>query len=116
MDAEDMAMGITHSIRTLHKPSLRAMLAAAYHGDPDDQLIAAVNEDNYSTLFSLIPMALAVLRVAAQVEPDPALAMQWYRKTHIAELGHLTASELVAMGRSEAVIDFLQGIRDGQRD
>lgn len=109
-------MGAIHSIRPPMKPSLRAMLAAAYHVDPADRLIAPVDEDSYSTMFSLIPVALAVLRVAAQIEPNPSRAIHWYRNTRIAELGHLAAVELVALGRAEAVIQFLQSIRDGQRD
>jgi hypothetical protein len=109
-------MTTLHSIKPAARQSLRAMLAAAYRADPCDQLIAPVGNDNYSTVFSLIPVALAVLRVAAQIEPDPAEVMQWYRSTRIGELGHLTATELVALGRAEAVIHFLQSIRAGQRD
>lgn len=109
-------MRASHSIKPAARPSLRAMLAAAYLADSSDPLIAPVDEDNYSTLFSLIPVALAVLRVAAQIEPDPSSAMHWYRRTRIAELGHLTAAELVELGRADVVIDFLLAIRDGRRD
>lgn len=109
-------MGATPSINWPAKPTLQAMLVAAYHVDPSDQLIAPVNEESYSTVFSLIPAALAVLRVAAEIEPDPVNVMRWYRQTRIAELGYLTAAELVSLGRTEAVIDFLSSIRDGQRD
>lgn len=109
-------MGAIHSIKPPPRPSLRSMLVAAYHADPADRLIAPVDKDSYSTMFSLIPVALAVLRVAAQIEPDPARAMHWYRHTRIAELGHMVAAELVALGRAEAVIQFLQSIRDGRRD
>lgn len=41
--------------------------------------------------------------------------MDWYRHTRIAELGHLIAEQLVAMGRAPVVIAFLQAIRDGAR-
>lgn len=98
------------------KPSLRTMLVAAYRVEPFDHLIAPVGEDRYSTIFSLIPAALAVLRVAAEIESDPADVLRWYRQTHIAELGHLTAAELVSLGRSSTVIDFLRSVRDGTRD
>lgn len=109
-------MTVMHSMKPAMRLSLRSMLAAAYLADPADQLIAPISEDRYSTLFSLIPVALAVLRVAVEVEPDPAEVMYWYRNTRIGELGHLTAAELVALGRAEAVIDFLRAARDGQRD
>jgi hypothetical protein len=66
-------------------------------------------------VFSLIPAALAVLRVAAEIEPDPADVMPWYRQTRIAELGYHTAAELVSLGRTETVIAFHSSIRDGQR-
>lgn len=109
-------MGALPSINHRARRSLRALLVAAYHVDPSDRLIAPVNEESYSTVFSLIPAALAVLRVAAEIEPDPADVMRWYRQTRIAELGYLTAAELVSLGRTQAVIDFLSAVRDGQRD
>ncbi|KRE86032.1 hypothetical protein ASG75_10895 [Rhodanobacter sp. Soil772] len=105
-------MTAMHSIKPIARPSLRSMLAAAYLADPSDRLIAPVGADTYSTLFSLIPVALAVLREAVEIEPDPAEVMHWYRATRIAELGHLTAAELVALGRAEAVIAFLRSIRN----
>jgi hypothetical protein len=113
---EDDVMGAIPSTTRSAKPSLQAMLVAAYHVDPSDQLIAPVGAESYSTVFSLIPAALAVLRVAAEIEPDPADVMRWYRQTRIAELGYLTAVELVSLGRTQAVIDFLSSVRDGQRD
>ena len=108
-------MGAIPSIQRSAKRSLQAMLVAAYHVDPSGQLIAPVSAESYSTVFSLIPAALAVLRLAAEIEPDPADVMHWYRQTRIAELGYLTAAELVSLGRTETVIDFLSSIRDGQR-
>jgi hypothetical protein len=95
--------------------SLRTLLCAAYMADPRDRLISPIGERDYSTLFGRIPVALAVLRVAAQVEADPAAVLRWYRHIRIAELGHLTAEELVALGRAEAVVEFLCSIRDGLR-
>jgi hypothetical protein len=41
--------------------------------------------------------------------------MTWYTRVKIRELGNLTAEALVAMGRTEAVVDFLREIRDGKR-
>ncbi len=96
--------------------SQRAMLCAAYLADPRDRLISPIGERDYSTLFGRIPVALAVLRVAAQIEPDPAAVMSWYRRTRIAELGHLTAEQLVSLGRVETVIEFLRSAHDGERD
>ena len=114
------SMTAMHSIkpvtRLVTKPSLRSLLAAAFLTEPGDRVIAPVGENSYSTLFSLISPALAVLRVAAEIESEPDEVLNWYRTTRIDELGHLTAAELVAMGRSETVIGFLSSIRDGQRD
>lgn len=96
--------------------SLRSLLSAAYAADPQDCLIAPVGEHGYSTIFSLIPAALAVLRVAAEIEPAPVEVLDWYRRARIAELGNLTAEQLVSLGRAEAVIVFLRSIQAGERD
>jgi hypothetical protein len=101
------------SMLPLAKPSLRSLVLAAYTADPLDPLISPVDERSYSTLFGLIPVALAVLRVAAEIEPNPAVVMDWYRWTPIRELGNLSAEQLVALGRAEMVIAFLRSIRDG---
>lgn len=100
------------STRRRAVPSLGSLVAEAYGADPADRLISPVGEGLYSTLFGLIPAALAVLRMAAAMEPDPSALMAWYRHTPIAELGYLTAEQLVALGRAEAVIAWLQA-RDG---
>lgn len=55
-----------------------------------------------------IPAALAVLRMAAALEPDPIAAMAWYRSVPIAVLDGLTAAELVRQGRAHAVLSFLR--------
>jgi len=95
---------------------LQSLVHAAYHADAADPLISPMGDDSYSTLFGLIPVTLAVLRVAAEIEPDPVEVMEWYRSTPILELGGLSAEQLVALGRVEAVIGFLRAIgrdRDG---
>jgi hypothetical protein len=51
--------------------------------------------------------ALAVLRMAAALEPDPIQAMAWYRGVPIAVLDGLTAAQLVRQGRVHAVLGFL---------
>jgi len=106
----------TPSILPLSKPSLWSLTLAACAADPSDPLISPVGEHNYSTLTGLVPVALAVLRVAAEVEPCPKAVMQWYRHTPIRELGNLPAERLVALGRAEMVIAFLHSIRDGARN
>jgi hypothetical protein len=108
-------MHARRAIRPTTDTSLRKLLCAAYLADPRDELISPIGERDYSTLFGRIPAALAVLRVAAQIEADPIVVMRWYRHTHIAELGCLTAEQLVALGRAEVVIAFLRSVRDGQR-
>jgi len=97
-------------------PSLRSLVDAAYLADPADRLIAPVGDSNYSTIFNLIPTTLAVLREAAGIEPDPRAMKHWYRHVPIAELGYLTAEQLVALGRTAAVISFLRSVRSGARD
>ncbi len=104
------------SILPRSEPSLWSLTLAACSADPSDPLISAVSEQSYSTLFGLVPVALAVLRVAAEVEPCPEAVMQWYRHTPIWELGNLPAERLVALGRAEMVIAFLRSIRDGARN
>jgi hypothetical protein len=96
--------------------SLRSLAATAYLADPSDRLISPVGERSYSTVFGLIPATLAVLRMAAMIEPDPPTMLAWYREIPIAELGSLTAEQLVMLGRAEAVVAFLQSVRDGARD
>ena len=59
--------------------------------------------------------ALAVLEAAAELEPELAEAVAWYLLVPIAELGQLTASELVAQGREAAVLAFLRAVIDGRR-
>jgi hypothetical protein len=113
-------MNPLHPPRCKQESSLRAMLAAAYAGDRADRPgspmgARSVGDTNGSTLFGVVPIALVVLRVAAQIERDPARLMTWYRKTPIAALGHLTAERLVALGQKERVIDFLQSILAGER-
>lgn len=105
----------TPTILPLSKPSLWTLTLAACAADPLDPLISPVGEYSYSTLFGLIPVALAVLRVAAEVEPCPKAVVRWYRHTPIRELGNLSAEQLVALGRAEMVIAFLRSIRDGMR-
>jgi hypothetical protein len=105
-------MPALHAHKSDAHPSLRAMLADAYRADPLDELICAVSDTNYSTRFHLIPAAMAVLRVAAEIEPEPAEVLYWYRSTGIEQFGQLTPEKLVAMGRAEEVVSFLRAIRD----
>jgi hypothetical protein len=99
---------------SVNPAKLRSLLHAAYHANAADPLISPMGNGSYSTLFGLIPTALAVLRVAAEIEPDPAEVMEWYRSTPIRELGGLSAEQLVALGRVEAVIGFLRAIGTDQ--
>lgn len=55
----------------------------------------------------LMSAALAVLQMAAALEPDPVVAMTWYRSVPIAVLDGLTAATLVRQGRAPAVLAFL---------
>lgn len=60
--------------------------------------------------------ALTVLAAATELEPDLAEAVAWYLLAPIAELDYLTAGELVARGRAQAVLGFLRAVIDGKRD
>jgi ketosteroid isomerase-like protein len=62
-----------------------------------------------------IPTMLVVLQMAMQVEADPVEVASWYRDTGIAELGDLTAAQLVSLGKTGDVILFLHAIRHGER-
>lgn len=104
-----------HSYRRPTVPSLCSLVDAAYLRYAADRLIAPVGDNHYSTLFGLIPADLAVLREAADIEPEPSALKEWYRKVPIAELGHLTAEQLVMLGRTAAVISFIRSVRDGAR-
>ncbi|WP_109124516.1 hypothetical protein [Dyella sp. C11] len=59
---------------------------------------------------------LAVLESARKIESSFYDSLAWYREVPIAELGGLTARELVAQGRAEHVIGFLRAIQRGDRD
>lgn len=92
------------------------MLWAAYRADPHDCLIGPVGKHAYSTLFALFPLPLALLRVAAEIEKEPAAVIEGYRHERIRELGDLAAEQLVALGRVEAVKEFLYEVRDERRN
>jgi hypothetical protein len=96
--------------------SLTSLLGRAYGTDPCDVLISQVSEFEYSTLFGTIPIELAVLRLAARIEPVSQRLLDWYRHSPIAELGHLSADALVRMHRGAWVIDFLESILSGVRE
>lgn len=108
-------MPLSHPCPVVPRPSLRTLLFEAYSNDPGDEPISPLGEHGYATLSRVIPSALAVLRVAAHIEPVPERVLDWYRHTRISELGFFTAEQLVGMGRAPVVIDFLQSIRRGQR-
>jgi hypothetical protein len=112
---EVVRMAVTYPSRPVSPRVLRALLRDTRVDDPRDEPIAPLGEHGYSTMVRIIPAALAVLRVAAQIEPEPESVMDWYCRTRIAELGHLTAEQLVAMGRAPVVIAFLQSVRAGAR-
>lgn len=109
-------MAILQTMRRHSAPSLPNMIVRAYSHDPRDRVICAVGGGRYSTLTEIIPAALAVLRVAAEIEPTPARLLDWYQHDAISELGCLTAEQLVSLGRADTVIAFLQSIHDVERE
>jgi hypothetical protein len=57
-----------------------------------------------------------VFRAALRIERDPGEAAGWYLHTRIAELDDLTAVQLVACGRADDVMRFLEAVCSGARD
>ena len=109
-------MATLRPIRQHSAPSLPSMLLRAYSVDPRDRVICAVAGGRFSTVAEVIPAALAVLRVAAEIEPVPGKLLHWYQHDAIAELGFLTPEQLVSLGRADTVIDFLRSILGAERD
>ncbi|RUL78832.1 hypothetical protein [Dyella choica] len=56
-----------------------------------------------------------VLELARLVEPNMAAVITWYFHVPIAELGNLSARQLVEQGRTDAVVAFLKAICCGDR-
>ncbi len=100
------------SLRTSQRKSAGAMFAVTEPGSGTHCGISFIGTTSESKLFKQIPNALAVLRAAAEIEPEPAEVMRWYRTIPILTLSHCTAQELVALGRAEEVITFLRAVRD----
>ena len=75
----------------------------------------SLDEGSHSAFVDVMPTTLLVLRMAREVEADPVALASWYRDTRIAELGDLTAAQLVSLGRADDVIMFLCAVRNGQR-
>jgi hypothetical protein len=59
--------------------------------------------------------AMAVLRIARQIEPNPQALLSWYQHVRITELDALTAEQLVHDGRAGDVVRFLRAVRSGVR-
>lgn len=57
-----------------------------------------------------------IFHAAALIEPDPRKVMSWYCDTPIAQLNHMTAQELVAIGHANKVLAFLQHLGDDHED
>jgi|GEM_PF-2369913 len=53
---------------------------------------------------------LAILQLAARIEPDSTAVLEWYRSTPIKTLDGQSAEQLVAGNRAAEVIDFLTTI------
>lgn len=108
-------MALKSPPRNTSPAHIRSLVSTAFAADPRDSVIGPVGDHRYSTIFGIIPDVLAVLRTAAEIERDSARLYAWYMDARIAELGDLTAQQLVALGRADAVIAFLGQVRDGAR-
>jgi hypothetical protein len=56
-----------------------------------------------------------VITAAAAVTGDIAKAIYWFRNEPIADYDYMTAAELVADGRLEAVLSYLRDLENGAR-
>lgn len=108
-------MALKSTPRAPSPEQIRSLVSTAFSADPRDSVIGPVGDHRYSTIFGIIPDVLAVLRAAAEIERDSVRLYAWYMDVRIAELGDLTAQALVALGRADAVIDFLAQVRTGAR-
>lgn len=57
-----------------------------------------------------------ILQLALKIDSDEQRVRQWYISEKIEEFGDKTAQELVVMGETDYVINFLMSIRSGLRD
>jgi len=105
-------MALRFPTRAGSPEQIRSLVSTAFAADPRDRIIGPVGDHRYSTIFGIIPDVLAVLRSAAEIERNATRLYAWYMESRIAELGDLTAQELIAMGRADAVMAFLAKVRD----
>jgi hypothetical protein len=77
--------------------------------------LSSESRQDGATSLSPIHHMLAVCRAARRVESDPREAAGWYLHTRIAELDDLTAAQLVACGRTDDVMRFLEAVCSGAR-
>lgn len=94
----------------------RTVMSAAHMPEAERWPLPPFDEAGHGTSLDPVTAILTVLRVAAQIEPDPVEVGIWYRRIRIAELGGLTARQLVSLGRAGEVVGFLLSIRNGRRD
>jgi hypothetical protein len=66
-----------------------------------------------SRLQSFLREALRVLSAAYEVTNDRDRSLFWFRNEPIREFGHRTAEQLVADGKTEAIIAYLTSIAAG---
>jgi hypothetical protein len=57
--------------------------------------------------------ALRVLSAAFDIARDRERAIYWYRNSPIPEFQHRTAEQLVAEGKTDAVLSYLASISSG---
>lgn len=109
-------MPVSDATPVAQRLTLRALPPKAHLNDDGDDAPYPQGVHDCIMMSWIIPSALAVLRAAAEIEPDPERVLDWYRYTPISELGSLTAKQLVWAGCASIVIDFLQSIGCGRRD
>jgi len=97
------------------KVHLNTLARHASDAELKDSVICDICEHQFSTIFGVIPDALAVLRAAATFEPDQARLLEWFVSERIASLGELSAASLVSIGRATEVLSFLEKVESAER-
>jgi len=63
-----------------------------------------------------ISFEMRILEMAREIEPDYGKLVKWFCEDSIAELGHLTACELVAAGHEPQLEAYLLAIMEKERE
>jgi Protein of unknown function (DUF2384) len=114
-------LGFAEEFRSPDQPVIQPELfAEALHLKIQDlAMLAGVHRTTVSEtpanarLQGFLREALRALSAAYEVTHDRDRSIFWFRNSPIPEFGHRTAEQLVAAGRTEAVVKYLTSIAAG---